>query len=355
MRASTLRAAIFGVILALSFFVTTAAFAQVEGVQVSPAVLEDRSEPGKTYTFNIRVTNVSDGERTFFLLARDIVGLDAGGVPMFSEEGEKTPYELSSWIQLPMTEVTLKKGESRTISFTVQVPADASPGSHFGGVFFEARPDQLSGTGAAVGARVGTLLNLRIAGDVMEDMRLREFSTANFIYSAPPVEFLTRIDNLGNVLLRPQGQLEISDMFGKQVASIPMADSGAGVFPAGNRDYKTIWEHEGFTFGRYQAVLSVVYGEDGRKTLVRTTSFWILPLKLTSIVLGSFMAIVLLLYVTMRLYIRRKMREMGLSTKADAGMYEKRYRGPVSRMTFVFFILLIFGVLFLLLLFFAFS
>jgi hypothetical protein len=109
------------------------------------------------------------------------------------------------------------------------VPADASPGSHFGGVFFESKPPQSGSTGAAIGARVGTVISLRIAGEIVEEILLREFSTERFLYDAPPVGFVTKIENRGNTLARPQGGIEITDMFGKKIAEIDVNLAGGAV------------------------------------------------------------------------------------------------------------------------------
>ncbi|MFZ2555692.1 MAG: DUF916 domain-containing protein [Minisyncoccia bacterium] len=346
--------------LVLGLFIVTpvlglgTASAQTEGIQIRPAIIEDKVDPGQIYRFTIKVTNIADNERTFNLLARDITGLDDRGVPIFSEEGVATTYELSSWVKLPQDSILLKAGQSADIPFSILVPTDATPGAHFGGVFFEVRPDQLQTTGAAVGSRVGTIINLRIAGDVTEEMRLREFSTEEFIYDAPPVTFSARVDNLGNVLLRPHGLVEITDMFGKKVGNIEVNKSAAAVFPGGDREYKVVWEQDGLVFGRYQALLSFVYGEDGRKTIVRATSFWVLPLKPTLITLGLIFGLILALYLTVKLYINRKLRSMGVSGK-DTQLYAKRYHKPISRVTFVVLGLLIFVLILLALLFFMFA
>lgn len=351
-----LKVAVIG-ILTISLFGASApdVFAQAaEGLQVSPAIIEDKVNPGQEYRFFVKVTNISNNERTFFLLAQDITSVDERGVPTFSEVANVTQYELSTWVKLPQASITLNPGQSTNVPFTVLVPTDAAPGAHFGGVFFEIRPDQRQTTGAAVGSRVGVILSLKIAGDITEEMRLREFSTEKFIYNAPPIAFTTKVDNLGNVLIRPHGLIEITDMFGKQVGSVEVNASASAIFPGTNREYDVSWEGSGFSFGRYQALLSFVYGEEGRKTVVRTTSFWVLPLKPTLIIFGSIGAAVVAFYLLIQMYIRRKMREMGLSARSDAGLYARKYR-PLSRTTFVVFGLLLCCLVFLVLLFLLFA
>lgn len=299
---------------------------------MKPATIEDKVNPGDIYRFTISVTNLAPEEKTLYLSAQDITGIDGGGVPTFAEEGEKTPYELSSWVTLPESVMVLRSGEERDVTFTVRVPADASPGSHFGGVFFESKPQQTDTTGAAVGARVGTVINLRIAGDIVEEVILREFSTDRFIYSAPPVGFMTKIENRGNTLARPQGGIEITDMFGKKVATVPVNESGAAVFPDSDREYTATWEQDGLVFGRYSALLNIVYGDEGRKTVVRPTSFWVLPLKPVLTVLGTLLGIIILSYLLVKRHIRNQLRRMGAT---DTALYAQRYNKGFSRLAFV--------------------
>ncbi len=348
--------------LALSVLLLTfvsfsgAALAQVsEGVEIQPAVIEDRAEPGTTYDFTVRVKNISAVEKTFYLTAQDITGLNDEGLPIFSDETEITPYELSSWIKLPAEQIVLGPNETKSVPFTVQIPNDASPGAHFGGVFLDARPPKQRDNGSAIGLKVGSIINLRIAGEAIEEGQLREFSTGHIVYgSAANVDFNTRVANLGNVLLRPHGVIEITDMRGAKVGLVKVNDTGAGVFPATDKTFTETWAYEGVAFGRYQAVISLVYGEDGRKTISAATSFWVLPLKPILTVLGSIFAALLVLYVLVRSYINRKIREMG-GGRGGAELYNRRNQSAVPRLLIIALALLFLAIIFLVLLFLMFA
>ncbi len=309
---------------------------QGEGVDIRPAIIEDQVDAGGTYHYSIQVRNIADTEKLLYLVAQDIKGADDGGRPIFSEEGEKTPYEMSTWISFNKRSLNLKPGEETTVPFTVRVPADATPGSHFGSILLASDPPKLTQSGAGVGFRVGNIISLRISGDAVEEMRLRELSTERLVYGAPPVTFNMRTENLGNVLLRPHGLIEITDMFGKQVASIEVNATAGAVFPAAERTYTATWESEDLAFGRYQAIASLVYGDQVRKTISASTSFWVLPLKLIAITLGSLLLVVLALYMSVKLYIRKKLADMGV-TPGDRGAeyYAKKYQRSSSRLVFV--------------------
>lgn len=328
-------------------FLPLAAMAQTpEGLELKPAVIEDNATPGQVYQFTIKVTNISPNEKSFYASAKDIKGLDSNGLPVFAAEGETTDYSLSSWLALPQEQIVLKAGETRAIPFSIRVPANSSPGAHFGGVFLSAQAPKLSSTGAGVGYSVGTIIALKIAGDVIEDAQLREFSTDRFVYSSSTVNFLSKVENRGNVLARPHGLIEISDMFGKKVGTLTVNDTAAPVFPGSDRTYPVSWTADGFAFGRYQAVASLVYGDQARKTISGTTSFWILPLKPILTVLGALLALVLVLYFGIRSYIRKTLRAMGASPDRADHVLVRRDRSA-SRMMIVTVGIFLFVLLFL--------
>jgi hypothetical protein len=344
---------VFAAMMSLSPLMASAQASQ--GVELKPAVIEDAAAPSQTYHFGITVRNISDSARTYTFSARDIKGLDASGLPVFAAPNETTDYSLSAWIILPQNSVTLDAGEMREIPFTVKVPAGASPGAHFGGIFLDAAAGTQQTTGAAVGYSVGTIISLKIAGDVVEEAQLREFSTDKLVYGTPAVTFSARVENKGNVLERPHGLIEVTDMLGKKVATINVNDSAAPVFPGSDRRYPVKWSSDDFAFGRYQAVVSLVYGDSARKTISAATSFWILPLKLILTLIGVLLAVLVMLYLSVRSYIRKTLRAMGATPGRMTDHAIARRERSASRMMVLTLAILIFAIAFLALLFFVFA
>ncbi|NBV76677.1 DUF916 domain-containing protein [bacterium] len=310
--------AVASLFLTAILFGGTTVFAQVsEGLQMKPAIIEGKINPGDSATYSIKVTNLSSEERTLYLSPQNIEGVNEKGLPRFVQEGVPTGYELSSWVVISDDVVVLKPNKTKVISFEVRVPKDAAPGAHVGGIFLDARAPRLRTSGSGISVKVGTLISLRISGDIIEEARMREFSTEHTVYSSPKITFNSKVENLGNVLLRPQGLIEITDMFGKQVANIPVNDAGASVFPKTQKIYATEWNYQRFTFGRYQAVVSLVFGDEARKTISSTSSFWVLPAQPILIACGTLLGFLLLLYFFVRMYLRRKFREMELSGRSS--------------------------------------
>lgn len=337
------------------------AFAQTtggEGLEVKPAIIEDKVNPGETYRFSVTVKNISSSPRTLTMSTKDISGLDASGHPIFAPKGQETTYSLSTWIRVPTAPIVLGAGESRTVALTAQVPKNASPGAHFGGVFFDYAAQPQNSNGSAISIQVGDVISLQIAGDIVEDARIRQFSTDRLIYGAPSVVFTTKVENMGNVLERPRGLIQIADMSGKQVASIPVNDALAPVFPGAVRAYAASWNDNGFAIGRYQATLSLSYGDSSKRTISATTSFWVIPFKLTVSVIGGLLLLILLIYLWVRRYLKKQLSAMGVSTTAkdaDLDYYGRKYNKTGSRLALVTAVVLLLSILLLVILFILFA
>lgn len=330
------------------FFVPQLVAAQSQaGAGISPTLIERSADPGDLLQAEVVVSNLSDREQTYYLFVRNISGVRDNGSPIYApEDAETTGYEMSEWAELGYEEITLAPGSDLSVPVTINVPADASPGSHFGGVIVSLEPPRLRSIGAGVGFEVTNIISLRIAGDILETAQIRSFSTDRFIYGSPNVDFTARVENKGNVLVRPVGPLEITNMFGERVANVVFNDSLGGVFPRTIREFNYTWEDNGTAFGRYEARLTLAYGEpSSRKTVTSVTTFWVFPM---NIIKPAAIALVLVLasaYGLLRLYINKKVQAM------SRGRYVVRRGGRKSAnptLTLVLIVLLTVTALFLL-------
>tara|TARA_B100000508_G_scaffold91716_1_gene71548 strand:+ start:16473 stop:17561 length:1089 start_codon:yes stop_codon:yes gene_type:complete len=314
---------VFSLLLGLLLLVISplSAFAQV-GVGISPALIEETLDPGTVKEYEVEVENKDGREQTFYLFTRNIADIDAGGVPIFAPSNfERTCFELAEWLTLPITQVTIPGRSATSVAFTLAVPDSASPGSHFGGVFVSVEPPEIENSGAAVGYQVATPVSIRVSGEAVERANIRQFSTTKFLYGSQNVDFKIRIENTGNVLVRPTGPLEIKNMLGNKVASFTFNEDGKAVFPTSNdescvtnnvREFSDVkWEGDSVGFGRYEAVLSPVYGDVGaRKTMSSTVTFWILPMSVIGPALAVLAVILLITFIFVRLYIRRSLAHL---------------------------------------------
>lgn len=283
------------------------------GVGIRPAIIYEKLDPGAVQQFTIQLNNLSGTDQTYFLSKRDIVGMREGGVPIYSSNNENTGYEISSWITLDKDQVFIPVSGSASVSFTLNVPEDASPGGHFGGIIVSVDPPEIHKSGASIGYEVANIVSIRVSGEAKDLASIRQFSTSKYIYGKTDVDFEVRIENDGNTLVTPTGPLEIYNMFGEQVTVLRFNENQAGVYPKTNqseglRTFNLNWKDDSLGFGRYEARVSLVYGDEGKKnTIYSTASFWILPMNIIGpalLMLGFFL---LLIYVLVRLYVKRSL------------------------------------------------
>lgn len=358
------RTTVFICAIVISLFWALSVHGQIQdgtsGLRIQPSTIEERIDPGETYNGVLRATNLAPELKQFYIIRRDIEGINQEGTPIFSDPNqEKSGFELTSWITVPDGPIGIAGNETREIPFSITVPKDASPGSHFGGIFLSLEPVKPETIGTGVGFQVGTVVVLRISGDIVEDARIREFVTDKDIYSSPKVKFSTRVENPGNVLVRPRGPIDITDFFGRKVTTLKpliMNDPDAAVFPKSERTFEVQWEGDKLSFGRYEAVMSLVYGDEARRSVSSATSFWILPLNIILPVFAVLLALVLGIMVFVKLQVRRRLAQMGVQQSAgspEPHIFPKS--SPFSKLVFITIAMLLCTLIFLVLMFIFFA
>lgn len=332
----------FLAVFVLSFFLfyqPAGAAENVAGIDVSPSIIEEKVDPGQILNFSLRATNLGNTAKDFYVIKRDIRGLTEEGKPIFADEKEKTGMELSSWLNFETGPIMIGGGETKLIPFSISVPKDASPGAHLGSLFLSLVPEKPKETGIAIGYQVATIINLRISGEIKEEALLREFRADKLVYGSPTVKFIAKVENLGNTVIKPRGPVEITDMWGRQTALIKMNDDAAAVLPNEQRRFEVSWQGGKFTFGRYEALLSLSYGDEQKQTIFKSVSFWVLPLKLILIIVGAILALGLLVFIITKIYIRKKLKEYGHLRGGQENPVDKSKIPDAKKMNFPFVII----------------
>ena len=328
----------------------TASAQQKVGFKLSPTTIEEKVDPGVDKQFTISVQNIGQVETTLYPSAQNIIGIGADQHPIYSTVKDQEGYELASWITYEETSLVVQPGESKTLHFTVHFPKDAHPGSHIASVFLSDKPSDIQGSGSSIGFQIGSIINLRVAGEIVENTQIREFYTTKTVYGSTPVGFTIRLENLGNVLSRPRGLIDVTNIFGKKVTSLTVNDNAAGVFPKATREFSVDWKPTDVQLGRYEAVVALaVEGVNGTQTISRLVQFWILPMNIIAPFLGGVLFFILLMYIMIRLYVRRQLAGL------RSGSVRRNQATGLSRLAAITIALLVAIILGLAILFFYFG
>lgn len=279
------------VALALFYFNLRRAFAADSvGLSLSPPTFEISANPGDTIKNVVRVQNTSDKNLKVVVDKRNFTAIgEEGSVGLTSEE---TSFSLASWITPGWPEFDLPAKGNISFPFQINVPLNAEPGGHFGSLIFKVGGLMPGQSGAGLSQELGALILLQIAGETKEGATLESFQVNRGLWEYGPVEFEARVKNEGNVHLKPHGSLSITNIFGKQVANVPL--EGRNVLPGAIRKIPFSWDQKNL-FGHYVATLSLGYGDKG-KALITTTSFWGFPYRVGGVVFAVLLVLGLILF-----------------------------------------------------------
>ena len=266
---------------------------KTSAMAVSPPLLELTANPGQALQHEIRVDNLTDQPLHLTTDRRDFTAQgEEGQVDLKAGESNST-YSLASWITTDPGDATLEPKASQVFKFTIDVPANAEPGGHFGSIIFKTDAKPLDGgSGAAVAQEVGTLLLVKVAGDITEKAEIASFEPSKSIFEGAPITLISRISNKGNVFFKPRGTITITNQFGHEVVKLPLEERN--ILPGSVRRLTSEWKPK-LTMGRYTATLAVTYGSENQ-VITSTTQFYIIPFKFIGAVLLAIVIIIFLIY-----------------------------------------------------------
>lgn len=254
--------------ISLLFFISSFLFfySITQAVTVGPVKLEISADPGDVITGELFLMNEETKGTKSFTPDFEIFIEEGGSKKFLAEESD-----LATWFEIDYP-ITLNSLESKNIPFTLRVPEDASPGGHFVVIWWSiVSPD----TGeVSIITRAGILVYLTISGDIKEQGQILEFTTQNKkkFFGSSPINFAINFENTGNVHLKPKGEIQIKNIFGRTKAVIDVNTKDISILPQSKKTLNEEWNFSGFVFGPYKANLKLVYGETQQEV---QKSFWL--------------------------------------------------------------------------------
>ncbi len=314
-----------GIVLILAFLNTGIASAQDRlTLSITPPLFRLNIESGETWSSSIKVINNNPYDITVYPVVVNFESNGENGYGNFTpilEEDRNNPDLLANWIKIDRESVAVPREQSAGITFTVNVPQDASPGGHYAAILIGTKPQSRSGgTDIGVSSFVSSLLLIKVGGDIIERGDIREFSTDKSFYDKPEATFNLRFENSGNVHIIPRGDIAIYNMWGKERGRILInKDSDFGnVLPDSIRKFSFIWkgDEDRFEIGRYKAVVTLSFGGEENQTVSRTISFWVVPLGPTLKFAGIVLGFLLFMTWSIKAYVRRALGMYKIKTSA---------------------------------------
>ncbi len=183
---------------------------------ISPTKYVITIDPGETRTLPIKVINTDSAT---VRIQPGVTGVtqDPTGRPIFGNNSDRA----ESWVGLAEPVEQLAPGTSATLRYTIHVPPEAAPGSHYVGLVAEEVP-LLKGDGAIITGRLIALVAIQVAGTAHEKV-VTQVSADTVVVNQPTVNLLIVLDNQGNIEVPLSGTLQVHSWFGHDQAATPIA------------------------------------------------------------------------------------------------------------------------------------
>ncbi len=277
---------------------------QVQGLAITPFLIETRVEAGKSREHKVTLTNTTDQPLPIEISINDFVPNNTTGQAKFLDVGEEAnpAYSLSGWIKIvKQPSFTIPPQQQTEVIFTITPPLDAAPGTHYGGLLFSYRVQSSRGDTIVVTQKVGVLVLARL-GQANEQGAITGL-LAEHAGLGDNFRFLLTLYNSGNAHLKPKGEIYLTNLLGRQVASVPVNRDAQIVLPESQRIFESMWK-PGWRLGRYTATAVLYFGNpklEARDSIV----VWIVPWQRVLLVLAIALALAYALRRLLSIYNRR--------------------------------------------------
>jgi uncharacterized membrane protein len=297
-----------------------------QSLSVTPPLFQLSVLPGDIWQSSVKIVNVNPYPLTVYAEVVNFAPTGEGGQGRFIPILEKSENKatIAEWIEMGSGPYTIAPEQTSDLSFFVEVPKDAAPGGHYAAILITTQPSAPTNgevLSVQTAQTVTSLFFVRIEGDVDENGLIREFRTTKSFLPRPEAEFSLRFENKGNVHLQPKGDIVITNMWGTERGIIPVnyQTHFGNVLPNSIRDFTFVWKSEfGIAdVGRYKAIATLAYGENGVKSVTTTTYFWVIPIKATLITVVTLALFIALIVWMIKAYVRRMLTLAGVDVTAS--------------------------------------
>ena len=161
------------------------------------------------------MTSYTEHDTTFRVYAADAFTTADGALDLVRPDEESVG--VGAWVVAGEPEITVPAGESVTVPFTIEVPADAEPGDHAGGIVTSLATAQQE-QGITVDRRLGSRIHVRVDGELapaaaIEELVLDYDGTVNPVAGGTAgVAFW--VVNTGNTRLAGDATVRLAGPFG---------------------------------------------------------------------------------------------------------------------------------------------
>lgn len=286
---------LIAVFLGLGFY--NGCRAEIIGISIDQTIYTFELDPGARKEFTLKVQNIAQEEQQLSVETQDFSAEDNNEITLLP--GQNELYGMKDWVAIQEKDVFLEPGGARELQFVLNVPQDATVGSHFCVLNVRALPkiDAQNFQEPIVSGQIAVYILLNVNGDISAKGELTQFVAP--VFAQDRVALKSEFQNTGNVFYIPHGGIRIENLFTGQTNTLKTEKHF--VFPGKKYFFDMEWAGSSI-FGVYKAQAYFVDGEgamhSSERYIVGKLSF-VFPL-----------AVILLVFAANRVIVRYKKRSV---------------------------------------------
>lgn len=194
---------------------------------LSPPKFEFDTDPWKTISWVIKITNNSDAKMVLESDVQDFIAWWETWQPSFVDPNSNhSSISLWKWVVVNNWEnVEVQIWEKKEIPFAINIPEDAEPWWHYWSIFFFEKAWDWQ---IAVVKKIWSLVLVKVSWEIREEWKIEEFSVwnieeefnENFLFTNYPVDFSLRFKNTWNIHIKPNWEIKIFNTFWSELGNI---------------------------------------------------------------------------------------------------------------------------------------
>lgn len=206
---------LLGGLLATVAIMATPTFAAsgTESITLSPVSKKYDFDAGTVKSDTLKIINNGDTAYDFIVYARPytIVNSDYNNPNYGDEATKKVNADVYKWVKFEQDKYHIEPGQTLEVGFSLNVPADAAPGGHYGVLFAETQTE--SGEMIGRNKRVGAVLYTTVNGSYITGAEISKPSASLFQIN-PPIVANVSVKNTGNASFVTKSDFKVLDIFG---------------------------------------------------------------------------------------------------------------------------------------------
>ena len=265
----TLIVTLSGILLTVVAFAPADAQTQELQLSVSPAVFEVVGDPGATINGEVTFTNNHDSPVAGFITTQALVPIDN-----IVDQARRSQFDASAWLDIAVPMLAFEPQSRQTVAFTIAIPEDANPGSHYALLTLKPGIIQNETDVTTIFPELSASIFITVSGDIVEDAELiaEDLHIGNLTRKTDN-QLSFRIRNTGNVHILPSPRLSI--LKGDKPIEIFSLQPQL-ILPNTEKVFFVDWDTD-VDFGRYSLRAESTYGTAGIPLSMQAHQFLVLP------------------------------------------------------------------------------